>query len=157
MQIPERYRIGFTLGAFYSIEITDVFSLQPEIFYFIKGGGGTTFAGISSVRWVEKMSYLELPLLLKYELNNLSLFVGPFVALLIQNEIKGAVHRVDALFERTKEENNRKDFDSGIVFGASISSGKVIFEIRYTMGLVNIIEGGVMKTCTLSFLLGMSF
>jgi hypothetical protein len=157
MLIPGRHRNGFALGAFYNIEIIDGFSLQPEIFFTVKGGVATTFAGTSAVSWVEKMSYLELPILFKYELDNLSLLVGPFVALLIQDELKGAIHNVDFRYERTKEEIDRKDFDSGIVFGAGITSGKAFFEIRYTMGFISVIEDSTMKTRSLAFLLGLSF
>ena len=156
MQIPVRHRIGLTIGAFYSIEIADGFSLQPEIFYSVKGGGATTFVGISTVSWIEKMSFLELPILLKFRLSDLSLMVGPYVALLLQDELKGAQHGI-GLYERTKQEMNRKDIDSGIVFGAGLNSGKASFEIRYTLGLINLLEDGYLKTSSLAFLLGVSF
>ena len=157
MQIPGAHRIGFSLGVFYTIEITDGFSIQPELFYSLKGGGATTIVGITTVSWIEKMSYLELPLLFKFEVNNLSLMAGPFVALLIQDELKGAIHNIDGLYERTKEELDRKNIDSGIVFGAGLTSGKALFEIRYTLGLLDLVEEGTARTRSLAFLFGVSF
>jgi len=153
---PGRHKLGLSVGASYSIKIIQGFSIQPELFFSNKGGGSTSFRGASIVFIAEKMSYLEIPLLLKYELDNFSLMAGPYVGLLIHNENKVADH-YGYFSEHTKDEMGRKSIDSGIVFGAGLTSGKATIEIRYAFGLINLLEISTLKNSTLTFLIGMNF
>jgi opacity protein-like surface antigen len=122
-------KVGFQVGAFAEIKISDKFSVQPELMYTTLGAKfdemGTTFT--------QTVDYIVLPVMAKfYVADAFSLEAGPQIGFLVGAKIEADGESVDV-----KEFYNSTDF--GLNFGAgydfteNISAG-----LRYTLGLSNI-------------------
>jgi hypothetical protein len=71
------FRLGFSAGGFVTIGIIDLLAIQPEVMYSMMGGN----FGDDLATWLDKVTFLEVPVLLKVRLKagNLSLHpsIGP--------------------------------------------------------------------------------
>lgn len=135
---------GFTGGVFLTYSLSPKVSLQPELMYVSKGtGSGNPFgdAGFD-------FDYIELPVLLKYNLSPStrlipSVFAGPAGGMLISAEI----YHDGFFFENYRNDvsDGMKSVDLSIVIGGEIEfqSTKrvhVVVDFRYTFGLVNVVD-----------------
>jgi hypothetical protein len=145
VSISWKSTIGFTVGAFYTIDVNEYLAFQPELYYSKKGG--KLQESIISVLASKSIAihYLELPLLLKLKFPsqsniNPSLFAGPYLSLKLSD--KGEIKVLGIKLEEELVEIKGSDF--GLVFGGEIdfkvSNAKVILDIRYDLGLVNVAE-----------------
>jgi len=159
--------VGFTLGAYYTVNINEYLAFQPELYYSKKGGkleGG--ILGVVASKSIA-LHYLELPLLLKLKFPtqsriNPSVFVGPYASLKLSDS-----GEIKVLGLELKEELiGIKGSDFGLVFGGGIDfkikDAIMILDIRYDLGLVNIAEPllGIeneMKNRSLILMLGVGF
>lgn len=130
-------RIGFNVGAFTSIGLSNVFKIQSEVLYTQKGGRYVPPSPPPGVT-ILKLDYVEAPVLIKAVIpshsgTNFSLFTGPFVAYNISAR---------AVYDTFPEYDidNANDFDYGLVFGAGLdfplSRGKIVLDARYEIGFV---------------------
>jgi hypothetical protein len=135
----------FSIGSFMSFYIIrDAFGIQPEIHYSIKG-----FNALESDLGVKisskyKISYLEVPLLISYQfpLNGRiksGIILGPYFGFAQKvNEVQA----VGTETEKRKLDDNLKKTDVGLVIGGNfryqLGSISILFDTRYTLGLVNI-------------------
>src|SRR3546814_11044215 len=72
---------GFNAGVFVNTEVAENFSIQPELLY---STAGSVIAEEGDDSWKQKLSYLSLPVLARYQLvEGLRLAVGPRVGLLL--------------------------------------------------------------------------
>lgn len=120
-----------SVGLFATGKIFGSFYIQPEILYSQKG------AKTDDVFDVEvDLSYIEIPLLVKYRLDNMksfrpNIFAGPAVNLLIGSKLDS----YDAMDETMK-------FDASLEFGGGVdiltSSGYFLLELRYSMGFISV-------------------
>jgi hypothetical protein len=129
---------GFTVGAFYTVNISEYLALQPELYYSKKGGkleGG--ILGVLASKSIA-IHYLEIPLLLKLKFPtqsriNPSVFVGPYVSLKLSD--KGEIKVLG--LELEEELIEIKGSDYGLVFGGGVdfkvSNAMVILDIRYDL------------------------
>ena len=135
---------AFNAGVYTAWRFMDVITVQPELLFTIKGGESTLpdqfgGGGISNVR----LNYLELPILFKYAFPmdpfEVNVFAGPYVAhLMMVTDAQG------------RDENNLlKDFtrfDWGFVLGVGggmdIGLGRLVADVRYTLGLQNLDDDG---------------
>lgn len=93
--ITTNNRTGFFAGGYASIPFGDVISLEPGLYYSQKGyelkGAlnvkGLDFLGANAKAKLNSQ-YIDLPLLLKANLNGLQLFAGPQVSYLMQSDLK---------------------------------------------------------------------
>jgi len=82
--ITTRNRTGFFVGGYATVPVTDVFSIEPAIYYSQKGyelnGAlglkGVEFLGANAKARLES-NYIDIPVVLKANLNGLQLFAGP--------------------------------------------------------------------------------
>jgi hypothetical protein len=128
------YYTSFAVGVFYYHAFSEIFVLQPELYYSVKGGKET---GDS----VLKLSYIDIPVLLKFNLPlegkswAPNLYAGPYLAFLMGADVDG--HDVKDYFSST---------DFGLVVGAGadfhLSEGKHLLELdfRYSMGFTKIYD-----------------
>ena len=106
------YKIGFHGGAFLTYQVNPKFSIQPELLLSVKG---TNQGGIISLLdW--SISYLEIPLLVKYNFVNKKklkpfLYVGPSISYMLSSEFE--IIFADP-FDVTDFMNK---IDFGVVFG----------------------------------------
>jgi hypothetical protein len=133
-------RTGFNGGLFFMYQFNNLFAIQPEAFYTMKGAT-TNLMGADITL---KLDYVEIPVLFKVVIPtegiNLrpSLFVGPAVAFNIGAKIKGeyqgqsAEEDIDTLVKST---------DFSLVFGGGlgfmIGNNELGVDIRYDLGLTS--------------------
>ena len=128
------YYTSFAVGVFYYHAFSEIFVLQPELYYSVKGGKETGGS-------VLKLSYIDIPVLLKFNLPlegkswAPNLYAGPYLAFLMGADVDG--HDVKDNFSST---------DFGLVIGAGadfhLSEGKHLLELdfRYSMGFTKIYD-----------------
>lgn len=114
--------LGFIGGGFLTYHFTDIFSVQPEILFTMKGEKlEETIPGYGIVHSDIRFNYIEIPLVGKFTIPgiyNPNLYAGPFFSVFPEN------------FERT-------DFGLAIGGGADfdITQFKIILDIRYSFSL----------------------
>jgi opacity protein-like surface antigen len=117
--------VGFQVGGFAEIKISDKFSVQPELLYSAQGAsfdGGDT-----------KLNYLNIPVMAKfYVADAFSLEAGPQVGFLLSAKSDG---------------EDIKDFYSSTDFGINLGAGYDFTEnlsvgLRYNFGLSNVTDFG---------------
>lgn len=123
-------RTSFHIGVVAEIEISEKFSLQPELIYSSQGSNYTEDFDGEDFDGLVKVDYLNIPLMAKYYvIKGLSLEAGPQIGFLLS-----------AKDEYEDEEDDIKDFlkstDFGINFGLGykLESG-LNFSARYNLGL----------------------
>ncbi len=123
---------GPVIGVFLTYNLTPEVALQPELIYVEKGAGGGILGGR---RW--RHNYLEVPVVLKYCLSvngklKPSVYLGPAMSILMSADFRGSV-----ISDVIDTKNAMKGFDVGIAIGGAVDYRHLVFDIRYTVGMVN--------------------
>jgi len=171
-----KMKMGFAAGGFVTYSINEMFAVQPEVLYTMKGAKWEEDILGETLELTANYTYLEIPVLAKFTIptqGNISpnLFVGPALGILMS-----AKEKVEWAGESDEEDvkDAMKSTDFGLVFGAGVSIGMphsaITIDGRYTMGLGTIAEeetyeyDGYEETCecdvknsVISFAVGYSF
>ncbi|MFC2134200.1 porin family protein [Bacteroidota bacterium] len=144
-------KVGATFGVFARILHLGNFYLQPEFNYASKGVSellvvdetitidGESFETVREYDFISAFTYLEFPLLLKYNfgIHNGSgfkpeIFAGPFAAMKLNSELTVA----DDVTGSAVDIEDVNGLDYGLVFGAgfgvAIENIDFLFELRWT-------------------------
>ena len=126
-------KMGLVAGGFITYNL-GVIELQPEVLFSMQGCkydfGDETYS--------LKFNYLEIPVLVKYNFTmpgtiKPNVFAGPAFGFLLS-----------AKDEDVDIKDYYKSMDMGLAFGAGITTNlqayKLLFDVRYTMGLMNIYD-----------------
>jgi hypothetical protein len=134
-------RTVFMGGAFMSYNISEIFAIQPELLYAMKGAA----ADIPDFDASLNLSYIEIPILFKVNLPTEgkikpSLYAGPSIGFLMSAEADSAGTTMDI-------KDYAKSTDYGIIAGGSLgyqmgNGGLLFLEARYEIGLTSIAEKG---------------
>jgi hypothetical protein len=130
----------FTGGAFASILFGKKWSLQPEVVYSLQGANGRPVQNYYVTATEDyRLSYLNLPVLVKYKLP-MSFFVetGPQLGLLLSGKVNETlVGSTSSVHYDIK--NQLKSTDLSWVFGVGYCSPfNIGFDVRYNLGLENV-------------------
>ena len=125
-------KIGFYAGVVAEIGVADNFAIQPELEYSLMGAKMNMDFGEGSISSTLDLSYVSLPVLVKYKKQGFSAFVGPQIGYLIS-----AKQKADGDSEDIKDEFNSTDFSGVIGVGYTLSNG-FGFDARYQQGFSNI-------------------
>ena len=157
------HKAGFVGGITAAMPIGSGFSFQPELVYAMKG----TKTDSGGIDFSVKLNYLELPLLVRYDVpvtgsTRPFLLAGP--ALAVQTSCKfaaseqGATVSVgcdDALNSGGPQNIQSQTFDFGAMFGGGLAfdvSGRAMtIGVRYNLGLTKAFSNTEMKNRALSF------
>jgi len=134
-------RTGFAGGIFFMYQFNNLFAIQPEAYYSMKGATYSENGG--NLTWA--LDYIEVPLLFKVIIpvqgSNMrpSVFVGPAVGF-------NTTSKVTIEFNGQSEDMDLKDdtqsTDFSLVFGAGLGVGvgtnEVGVDVRYILGLTSI-------------------
>ncbi|MBA7471675.1 hypothetical protein ES707_06984 [subsurface metagenome] len=157
-------KIGICAGGFITCSLSDLFSIQPELLFTMKGSK----AEESGMKVTMKLNYLEIPVLVKLSIPTPgtvkpSLFVGPSLAIKLSGKAK--VEYAGESEEADIEDLKSTDF--GLVFGGGVDfalgQGKLTVDARYTLGLTTTREPEDpdekidMKNGAISIMVGYSF
>lgn len=142
-------KIGFNVGGFAEIKLSDKFAIQPELLYSAQGMKldnipldieGSDY----SVDSTFKLVYINIPVMFKfYVAEKFNLEAGPQVGFLTSAKVKVTVDGFGSSTESVKE--NFESVDFGLNFGAGYYFTEHFFaNARYNLGLSNIAktEGG---------------
>lgn len=149
------YRTGFAIGATYAYRFSELFALQPELYYTVKGSKNKEDEDVKL-----KEGYIEIPVLFRVSLPVESarwspgIYAGPYLAFLMTAEVAG---------EGVKDEYS--DVDYGLVVGAAfdfpLSEGlqQINLDFRYSAGFEKIGELQLLNIYNhgFQFLLGYTF
>ena len=136
-------KIGFQVGGFAEIKISDKFAIQPELLYSAQGAKAKLSEEGVSIKATQKLAYLNIPVMAKYYVTEgFSLEAGPQLGFLLSAEQEATVS-----FEGesvTDSADNKEDFNS-IDFGFNLGAGYDVTEninlgVRYSIGLSNIVK-----------------
>lgn len=134
--------MGYQLGMFYNHKITDTFSIQPELYYTMKGSKGTNTYNDIEGKW--RLGYLELPVLAKFKLVRggsavPTLLIGPYAA--INLSARSVVEGYGGDDQDLDMKDEVKNLDFGLVLGLGLEiktlKGKLLLEARCNYGLTN--------------------
>jgi len=131
----EKSLIRPTFGVFAVINLNANLAIQPELNYLTMGEWWTVTDG----KIVETFSYLHIPVLIKARLAKQGKFIpvvfaGPALGILLSAKEDG--DDVKSFFKST-------DFGADFGAGAEMAAGnmKLIFDVRYYLGLTNAYNG----------------
>ncbi|AYN05038.1 porin family protein [Flavobacterium sp. 140616W15] len=136
-------KVGFQVGGFAEIKLSDKFSVQPELLYSAQGakrdfnGFDIDEMEVVSADLTYKLAYINVPVMAKYYVaEKFSLEAGPQIGFLVS--AKGKVSGGgDSSEEDIKD--LYKSIDFGVNFGAGYDfTENVSVGVRYNLGLSNI-------------------
>lgn len=127
-------RTSFNVGAVVEFEISDKFSIQPELIYSAQGA---KLEEESDVDLTLKLDYLNVPVIAKfYAAEGFSLEFGPQVGFLLSAKAKAKIGG-DSGETDIKDEFETVDFGLNFGAGYKLDSG-LNFSARYNLGLSNV-------------------
>ncbi|MDX9857528.1 MAG: porin family protein [candidate division Zixibacteria bacterium] len=127
--------VGGVIGVFVNYGLSPKVALQPELYFTGKGAGGEIIGGRN---W--RHQYFELPVLLKYCFSpdrtvKPHLFCGPAIALLTSAEFQSSI--ISDVRDMGDASNS---FDLGFAFGGDLTYKRLVFDLRYTIGMVKVYD-----------------
>lgn len=142
-------KVGFQIGGFAEIKVTDKFSIQPEMLYSTQGTkADQTYAdadGSFNIDLTQKLNYLNIPVMAKYYVDKkFYVEAGPQIGFLLSAEQKAEASGVyfgqpvnETETVDNKSSLNSTDFGVNIGLGYNFSD-KVGANLRYTSGLSDV-------------------
>jgi len=134
-------KTGLNLGIFFMYQFSNMFAIQPEAYYSMKGATYKEGGGELTIT----LDYIEVPLLLKLiipvEGSNIrpSIFAGPAIGFNTTSKLKV---EFDDESEEVDMKDDTKSTDFSLVFGGGlgfmVGNNELGFDIRYILGLSSI-------------------
>ncbi len=160
-------RTGFVIGGWVEFPVSEIFSVQPELYYSMKGATDKEKEGDQTIKISFLFNYLELPVLFKIKIPvegtvHPNLFLGPFFAFKMKGDFKIEVEDQSL----TTKLEDLKSTDYGLVFGGGIDfdlgGRRLNIEARYNMGFAKIFpaedgETPDIKNKVISLMVGYGF
>ena len=136
-------KIGFQVGGFAEIKISDKFAIQPELLYSAQGSKEKFSEEGFSYKATGKLGYLNIPVMAKYYVTEgFSLEAGPQLGFLLSAELEETKTEFG---ESVTTSTDVKEFTNSIDFGFNLGAGYDVTEninlgVRYSIGLSNILK-----------------
>ncbi len=163
---------GLQLGMFYTLSFSDAFNFQPEL-YFAQRGYQFDQTPLYNTNYSLHINYLELPVLLEYNLLldwgfQPIIIAGPFGAVKLSSDKKIKISNE----EITSNVSSVNDLDYGLVFGFGAEfaawDGQIILDLRINWGFANVMtqpgefislydDPGTVKTRAVTLMTGYRF
>jgi outer membrane protein W len=150
------YHTGLVAGGFVGIKVNDVFSVEPQALYSVKGTKANGTGSNSSITGSVKLNYLEIPLLGKFwiPISNSEvkpfLFAGPEFEYLISCSVEGTAFSATNSTDCNTAQIKIKSTEFGATVGAGVEfmagGQSVRVDGRYTHGLTNISDNASDKS-----------
>ena len=152
------YHAGLVAGGFVGVQVSDVFSVEPQALYSVKGANVKGTGAASSATATIKLNYLEIPLLGKFWIPTSNkqvqafLFAGPEFEYLVSCKVEGAAFGITSAQDCDKPPADIKvkstDFGATAGGGLEFHAGQQVVRIdaRYTYGFTNISDDATDKS-----------
>ena len=131
--------VGFNIGVFDKLPVTNFIAIQPE-FYISTKGASVTYNNLF-VNGTAKfnLTYLEVPLLCVVNVTKLlNVQFGPYVAYLVDGKVKNVANVSLFNFEQNINVNDYNRIDAGVVLGAGLDVGAITIGARYNLGMTKV-------------------
>lgn len=128
-------RLGLAGGFFLTYDASASFALQPEVLVSMKGATlDADELGEGEEELTAPFMFLDVPLLAKAYLPvsgtaRLHVFTGPMLGIKLRGDIEGEVL-----------DDELRTLDWGVVLDVGLSQDQITFDVRYTLGLRNILD-----------------
>ena len=136
-------RVGFHVGGFAEIKLSDKFSVQPELLYSAQGAKFETSGAGFSEEDKFNLAYLNVPVMAKYYVaEKFSLEAGPQIGFLLsaKNDFSYS-DSGESESGKVDIKDGFKSIDFGVNFGAGYDfTENLSVGVRYNLGLSNIAE-----------------
>jgi len=148
-------RMGFSLGLFLDIPVSESFSIQPELQYAVaKNGASVTdyndyIAEGLKVETTETVNILYIPVLAKYKIpvgkGKINLFGGPMVFVIL-GDVKYKEEydyngETDSYTDENETDNNLGiGFSIGVGYEVPMGNGKLVTDLRFSKTLTEIMD-----------------
>ncbi|MWB94674.1 outer membrane beta-barrel protein [Flavobacterium sp. GA093] len=137
--------VGFHVGGFAEIKLTDKFSIQPELLYSAQGAkydfSEPEFDSFEEGKL--KLAYLNIPVMAKfYVTEKFTVEAGPQIGFLLsaKDDYSGSFMG-ESYSENEDVKDGYKSIDFGVNFGAGYDfTENLSVGLRYNLGLSNIVE-----------------
>lgn len=131
---------GFNAGVFAAFPIADNVFIQPEILYTTKGAELEYNSDIASGTSKFKLGYVEVPLLVRFNLTeNFNIHVGGYASYLVNAKVTNDTDGGDGLdFDEDLDADDFERFDAGLSAGIGVDFNPVSVGLRYNYGLTTI-------------------
>jgi hypothetical protein len=131
-------RVSFTGGGFMLVDPPGIWGIQIELLYVRKGGSGAnvysygTYPDYETYSTTYEVNYAELPVLGRLNLGSsaLHLIGGVAVSYNLSSNISPDISEIQSEYEIFSGEIS--NWDVGIVWGAGLTLGQMVFDVRYT-------------------------
>lgn len=160
-------RTGFFAGANVSIPVSDLVSVEPGIYYSQKGyemRGELNFKGVEflGINGKARLTshYVDLPVLLKLNLNGLQLFAGPQISYLTRADLKTTAGVLGFnLLNKTMDATDQfNQWDAAVTGGIGYKfENGVSISASYDHGLSKVDANQNFDSYNRSFKLGLEF
>ncbi len=131
-----KYRFGFLAGVLANLPVNDLFSVQPEVLYSMKGAKGRTFSGSTATDAKLKLDYIDVPVLAHINAGGLFFELGPQVGFLVSAKAKGNING-QSYSQDVKDQLKKVDFGYAAGLGYQMADGPGV-GLRYNGGFVNL-------------------
>jgi hypothetical protein len=140
-------------GLTVDLDLTEFFTVQPEILYIQKGGKSSFKLLGTRFEQVSVLNFVEVPVLAKVRFGNHGrdngvgayIAAGPWAGIAINGKYKTTTFNNDGVAQATLEEKYTFDkqdhlnrFDWGVSGGIGVLVGRIILEGRYNYGIQNL-------------------
>lgn len=144
--------VGFQVGGFAEIKLSEKFAIQPELMYSAQGGKDSfseSEGGFYSYseESTTKLGYINIPLMAKYYVaKSISLEAGPQIGFLLSAKKDfDFTETFDGESESGSESEDIKDSTSSVNFGFNFGAGYDFTEnlsigLRYNLGLSDLVD-----------------
>lgn len=153
--LDKKSLVGFNVGVVTNIGISEMFSIQPELFFSQQGYrfGGTVLDSPATV--TQTFNYVNLPILAKatFGEGNVRGYVnlGPYVGYMVGGkntvDLQGNKSTSKTDFALEKQLNR---FDFGIAAGGGalfkLGQGDLMLDLRYSLGLTTVSDKVIFET-----------
>jgi hypothetical protein len=159
------WKTGAVGGVFVSWPIGDIFAIQPEALFSMKGAKEHVTVLNVPVDLTVKLTYFEIPVLARLNIPvagavRPNVYAGPAIG--FKMSAKGSAEANGRSGEEDIE--GVKSTDIGLVVGGGLeyklTSGRLLFDVRYEAGLTSIndtADARDIKNAALSFMVGYGF
>ncbi|WP_264534891.1 porin family protein [Flavobacterium sp. N1736] len=139
--IDFKSRIGFNIGAFVEIKLSDKFAIQPEVLYSTQGATADDFADFETGITGDvafKLNYINIPVMFKYYVaEKFNIEAGPQIGFLTSAKTTTTLNGYSG-----EHDMDVKDSFESVDFGLNLGAAYDFTEhfsagLRYNLGLAN--------------------
>lgn len=128
---------GFNIGLYAKVPVTNIISIQPEIYYTGKGAEVVYNNAFAKGTAKFKLNYIEVPVMFVANVTkNFNVQVGPYAGYLISGKTTNESGTYN--FENNINTDDFNKIDAGIAAGLGLDLETVSFGVRYNYGLTKI-------------------